>query len=163
MTDFVIAVTGHRPDKLGGYTPNNPMQAWVKAGIEVAFRTLPPTKVITGMALGVDQWAAHICLALNIPFVAAIPCDNQERLWPEKAQEEYRHLLRFASRIEYVPGGPYQPWKMQKRNEWMVDNANLVVSVWDQSDGGTANCVAYARKKGREIFNINPKDFQGIQ
>lgn len=160
MTDFVIAVTGHRPDKLGGYTPNNPMQAWVKAGIETAFKAIPPTKVITGMALGVDQWAALICVKMNIPFIAAIPCQNQDKMWTSEAKEEYKRLLSLASQVVMCDDGPYEPWKMQKRNEWMVDRADMLLSVWDGTKGGTANCVKYAGKVKCPNVNIDPKDFK---
>ena len=45
---------------------------------------------------------------------------------------------------------------MQKRNEYMVDLADRVIAVWDGSKGGTANCVKYAEKVGKEIIRIEP-------
>ena len=50
----------------------------------------------------------------------------------------------------------YKPWLMQKRNEYMVDLADKVIAVWDSSKGGTANCVKYAEKVGKEIIRIEP-------
>jgi uncharacterized phage-like protein YoqJ len=47
---------------------------------------------------------------------------------------------------------------MQKRNEYMVDNSDIVIAVWDGSKGGTYNCVKYAEKLGKKIIVINPKE-----
>lgn len=47
---------------------------------------------------------------------------------------------------------------MQKRNEYMTDNSDIVIAVWDGSKGGTANCVRYAKKLNKEIIVINPKE-----
>lgn len=39
----------------------------------------------------------------------------------------------------------------------MVDNADLVIAVYDgSSSGGTAYTVDYARKQGKKIIIINP-------
>lgn len=51
----------------------------------------------------------------------------------------------------------YYPAKMQKRNEYMVDNSDIVIAVWDGTKGGTYNCVKYAQKLEKKIIQINPK------
>jgi len=45
---------------------------------------------------------------------------------------------------------------MQKRNEWMVDNSDAVIAVWDGTPGATATAVDYARKLGRSVLVIDP-------
>lgn len=152
----IAAFTGHRPDKLGGYGPSR-LQALVKRALRQALFELSPSLCVTGMALGVDQWAAEICLELGIPFVAAVPFVGQESAWPRESQLHYAELLRQACHIEVVSPGAYAPEKMQIRNVWMTDHCNTLVAVWNGSGGGTSNCVTYARKIGREIFLINPR------
>jgi uncharacterized phage-like protein YoqJ len=44
---------------------------------------------------------------------------------------------------------------MQKRNEMMVDDCNLLLTLWDGSDGGTANCLGYARRKRPDLETVN--------
>lgn len=51
---------------------------------------------------------------------------------------------------------------MQKRNEWMVDNCDILIAVWDKSPGGTKNCVDYAESKKKQIIYINPKNYEKI-
>jgi uncharacterized phage-like protein YoqJ len=55
-----------------------------------------------------------------------------------------------------VTDAPYRAELMQIRNEWMVDRCDLLIAVWNGTPGGTANCVAYAKKEGCPIDYIDP-------
>lgn len=154
----VIAVTGHRPEKLGGYS-DRARRTLGGFAVERFFiaREKGLDRVITGMALGWDQAVAGACIALDIPFTAAIPFAGQERRWPRLAQERYHRLLARADQVEIVsPQFINVNRAMQLRNEWMVDRADAVVALWDGSWGGTHNCIEYARKRGVEVLNLWP-------
>lgn len=153
---MIVAFTGHRPDKLGGYDIPNPTYIKVYHQINDALLDLKPEKVITGMALGVDQWAAVCAYRLKIPFLAAIPFEGQENAWPEESQKIFRLLRKLAAEEVIVSEGGYSPAKMQVRNEWMVDHCDKLIAVWDGTDGGTANCVKYAKSISKDIYYINP-------
>jgi len=153
---MIVAFTGHRPNKLGGYTYPNATSLRICKSIREELEKLKPTWAISGMAQGVDQWAAEICISLQISFTAAIPFLGQEKLWPSKAQAHYNWLLSHAKGVSVICTGEYSPKKMQKRNEWMVDNTDVLLAVWDGTSGGTANCVRYAEKKKKQIVRINP-------
>jgi uncharacterized phage-like protein YoqJ len=107
------------------------------------------------MALGVDTWAAETCVELGIPFVAALPCDGMESPWPLPSQERFRALLNKTKEIHVVSPGPYKHWKMQRRNEWMVDRCDILMSVFDGSPGGTYNCLAYAAEVQRRVMPLD--------
>jgi uncharacterized phage-like protein YoqJ len=154
---MIVAFTGHRPDKLGGYKLPNPTYIKVCRDIDLLLKELNPEKVISGMALGVDQWAANIAYKLGIPFVAAIPFEGQELAWPEASQKTYRVLRKLASEEIIVSSGGYSADKMQVRNIWMVDNCESLIAVWDGSKGGTGNCVEYAKSVDRKIYQIDPR------
>lgn len=155
---MIVAFTGHRPDKLGNWDPLHPVVIRVKFAIQRVLIELWPKKVISGMALGVDQWAAQEAVLLGIPFVAVLPCDNPETRWPLPSQERYRELLKRAAEVVVVRPGPYHEWKMDRRNEWMVDNCDLLIAVHDGSRGGTANCIAYAASKERDVRRLAWQD-----
>lgn len=159
----IISFTGHRPPKLGGYNLPNPTYNFICQKLEAALKELKPVKAISGMALGIDQWSAHLCIKCNIPFIAAIPFINQECKWPKKSQETYKRILDKAAEVIIVSEGEYSAQKMQIRNEWMVDNSDKVIAVWDGSPGGTGNCIQYATKVGKEIYRINPLDLTKIE
>src|SRR6185436_11792631 len=92
---MIVAFTGHRPDKLGGYDLPNPIYIKVCQNIAEHLKLLKPDKTISGMALGVDQWAAYISYKLRIPFIAAIPFEGQQTRWPRKSQNTYIKLLNL--------------------------------------------------------------------
>lgn len=155
-----IAITGHRPDKLGGYGDNNPVEHWVKEHLRVVFDHFRPEYIWSGMALGTDQWAAEVAVDRGYPFKAAVPFKGQESRWPLDSRLHYGRLLEAAQEVVIVTEGDYAVWKMQRRNEYMVDRADLVVAVWDGSDGGTANCVKYALDQGKQVVVIDPKEYK---
>jgi len=159
--DKRIAITGHRPNKLGNdYELKSPLVKWIRTEILQILETEKPTQLISGMALGIDTLFALIGLELQIPVLAAIPCDNQDRMWPAASKQLYHMILQNPLVTTHVVSpGPYAIWKMQKRNEWMVDNCNILIGVWDGTSGGTANCVKYASEKGRFMIRIDPNDF----
>jgi uncharacterized phage-like protein YoqJ len=153
-----LAVTGHRPPKIGGYNTNSTLRHKVREAIKQKIELIKPDYGISGMALGVDQDFAQICIDLKIPFIAAIPFTGQESVWQQQDKDTYNKLLEQAHAKEIVSLGGYAAWKLQKRNEWMVHQCHELLAIWDGSSGGTANCVAFAEKVGRTIHRINPKE-----
>ncbi len=159
---MIVAVTGHRPDKLGGYkTPNHVYNA-VMAGMDKALDELKPSCVITGMALGVDQWMAELCLMKGIPYVAAIPFDGQDSVWFPESKAKFAYLVKHAQAAYVISPGPYEAKKMHIRNRWMVDSAQAIIAVWNGSPGGTAACVGYAQACAKYIHwvQIPPEIWQ---
>lgn len=155
----ILVVTGHRPPKVGGYKVPNPVYTSIVAELKKKILEINPTLVYTGMALGVDQWVAQICIDLNIPFVAAIPHKGHAFKWPPYTQTQYHSLLAKASETIIVSDKPYFPGAMQIRNKWMVDRASRALAVYDGSEGGTSNCVNYIKSKGMDLTTIDPKEF----
>lgn len=153
---MIVAGTGHRPDKLGGYDTR------VRLGLgglatDYLHRTRP-CEVISGMALGWDQALAGAAIALGIPLIAAVPFEAQASRWPSESQARYKRLLSRARHVEIItPGEVYGRLvndAMDDRNKWMVDRAGRMAALWDGSWGGTFNCVKYAEKRGVQIDNL---------
>lgn len=153
---MIIAVTGHRPNKLGGYHPNNPVKVAVKKWLkdELSPR-MPDIKLaISGMAIGADQWFAEVCIELGIPFEAAVPFASQAFRWPPETKNIYYSLVAKAAIETIVSPGEYSPEKMQIRNKYMVDKCDLLLAVWNGTNGGTFNCINYARSLNKHIVYI---------
>lgn len=155
---MIVAGTGHRPDKLGGYDHKT-----FDRLVVVAARWLEEQEtkqvgsieyVISGMALGWDQAIAQASIELRIPFDAYIPFKGQELRWPRTSQQFYYALMSSARHVKIVSSGGYAGWKMNKRNEAMVDMCTDVLALWNgQQSGGTANCIRYAELRKRPIHN----------
>lgn len=153
-----LAVTGHRPDRLFGGSARSQggrqdyvrklARAELRKLAEQELKTIAPERVLTGMALGWDQVVAEACLNLSIPFLAYIPCDNQDAPWMQADKIRYQHLLGLAAEVVNVSPGHYTAWKMFKRNEALVDNCDMLLTLWDGDySGGTGRCVMYAERQ----------------
>ena len=166
-----VCFTGHRPNKLGGFE-SNPIADWVKQSLKNVIKRAIKKGVhtfISGGAIGVDQWAAEIVIEFRteqekhfstwsntVDLIIAIPFPSQPLKWPQESRRHYEKLLQKADRIIEVCDDPYAAWKMQKRNEWMVDNSDAVIAVWNRTPGGTANCVSYALENKKPVLVLNP-------
>lgn len=149
-----IAVTGHRPDKLGGYSES--VHARLVRFAKEILNRVPRENlaVITGMALGWDIAIAEACDQEGISFIAAVPCEDQEAIWEPPSQERYRRLLIRAKEVNVVTSGPYTVAKMHARNRYMVNRSKVIIALWDGSSGGTKNCVDYAQRQGVPLVNV---------
>jgi uncharacterized phage-like protein YoqJ len=153
----ILAGTGHRPARLGfgrmdGYHPlvRDRLQALARA----ALLREGPDVVISGMALGWDTALAMAALGLGLPLHAYVPFRGQESRWNADDQVLYHWILGCAAEVVVVSPGGYSAWKMQTRNEAMVDASGTVLALWNGQDGGTANCVRYAERRGVPVRNL---------
>lgn len=149
---IVRAATGHRPDKLGGYSPQVDaalvgLARWFLIGMQT-------DRAVSGMALGWDMAFAEAALSLGVPVIAALPFANQACKWPVESQRRHARICEQALQVVIVCEGEYAAWKMQERNKWMVHNSDEIVALWDGSEGGTGNCIKAARLHERHIFNL---------
>lgn len=178
---ITISFTGHRPNKLYGYNYMSDGNKKIMLSIYNKLKELTGdynnVQFIEGGALGIDQMSFIVCNKLkkdypnkNITIEVAVPFESQDNNWIDSSKKLYRKQLKLADKITYVDTlddymikdyeiGKYYPTKMQKRNMYMVDNSDVVVSVWDGSNGGTGNCVSYAMNHNKKIINLNPKTF----
>lgn len=147
-----FAVTGHRPDKLSGYSDEATKR--LVAFAKVVLIKYEPSSVTTGMALGWDTATAIASYRLGISFHAAIPFVGQESQWSDDWKKYYKFLLGKAADVVVVCEGEAAGWKYQRRNEYMVDRNEEVLALWDGSKGGTKNCVDYAVKQKKNVTNL---------
>lgn len=149
---MIIAATGHRPKSLKTGYDLAPLIALAKPWLAAR----APSVILSGMALGWDQAVAIAALDLGISVHAYIPFNGQADAWPTHSQVAYQNLLLRCAYIKVVSPGGYEPWKMQVRNEAMVDDCDSVLALWNgEKTGGTYRCVEYAEKKARKpVSNV---------
>ena len=161
--------TGSRPQNLPcGFHEERPncvrLKELIRQEIEALITQQNISHFISGMALGVDQWAAEAVLELkkaypHITLEAAIPCELQASKWRVEQQERYFTIASQCDK-ETMLQRAYTNDCMQKRNRYMVDSSRIVLAVWGGKPGGTGSTVNYARQLGRTIVCINPETLQ---
>jgi uncharacterized phage-like protein YoqJ len=154
-----IAVTGHRPDKLGGYRNEQGFRT-IRRHMKGFLEEAPDgeLELISGGALGIDFLWMQTGILLGFPVVAMLPFEGYDSKWPDFSRKIYGEWLDRCRTVEYVCEPGYHPAKLQRRNEAMVDRADSLVAYWNGSEGGTANCVGYAQATGVFTSVFNPND-----
>ena len=114
--------TGHRPEKLN--MPETEVIAWLESEIRKAIDDGFVT-FISGMARGVDIWAAENVLRLRdeckpIHLICASPFEGFERSWGEDWKRRYNSVMRQADIVKFV-SPEYSRVCFQIRNVWMVE------------------------------------------
>lgn len=166
----IVCFTGHRPNKIGGYDESNPIAQFVKNELELQITIAIHDgyeHFIHGGALGVDTWAGEIVVAYkrdvytHITTDMYIPFVGQERMWNTESKERYHRLKNACDNVVICNEGEYAAWKMLTRDKAMVDASDLVIAVWngDLGKSGTGHTVAYAKKKGKPIIIIDPREY----
>ena len=148
----IIAGTGHRPEKLLGYNMFGHMN--LKTFAFNFLKEMEDIEIISGMSAGWDLALANAAYNLSIPFTAAVPFDGQDECWFDFERDIYQKLLMDAKKVVIVSPGPYAMWKYHARNEWMVNNCDELLALWNGTKGGgTAATIRYATNK-RPITNV---------
>jgi uncharacterized phage-like protein YoqJ len=152
----VIAFTGHRPKDLDGLSYQQFRDSLDALNVGIR-RDL---YFVTGGALGVDTWAAWYAIHNDIPYHLILPFHSQimTQMWRDYDRATLQTHINLADRFTTVSGGEkYDIRNYQRRNEAMVDEANVVFAVWNgRLLGGTANCIRYALRKEKPVYNLLP-------
>jgi len=181
-----VAFTGHRPKDLdlpsgkleGGLPeevgssiprlePDDPKVNAIKEALRSKIREqigLEKDTFVSGMAEGVDTWAAEEVLALkkefpNIRLIAAVPFEGQEKLWSKISQKRYHGLLDRADGVVIVgknERGASVPALFNQRNEFMKNISSDVIAVYGGKRlGGTYNMVKSLKASRKIIIDPN--------
>ncbi len=151
---MIVAATGHRPDDIA--EPNEIVT--LKARVQMQGKA---TRLICGMAAGFDLLAADAAIELGIPITAAVPWMGHQASLPKEWQDHWQKVYDYSDTQHFLDERMAFPGKYIyfKRNEWMVDNADVVMAYWSGKEvGGTFHCVTYAdgKKPITNIFNDPP-------
>jgi len=162
--DNSCCFSGYRPSKLPwGTNEDDPACAQLKARIFDAVSALYASGIrhfICGMAAGCDMYFCEAVLALrdeheDVTIEAALPCEGQASRWDEATRRRYYRLVALCD-YETLVSREYTETCMAKRNRYMVDNASVLLAVFDGKQGGTSQTLAYAQKREREIIELRP-------
>ena len=154
--EHTCCFTGHRPEKLTRteFDICHDLETEIRKAITEGYTTF-----ISGMAQGVDIWAAEIVLQLRmagvpVRLICAIPHENFERSWSTDWQQRYQTILASADIVHYVCSrccrGCYHI-----RNRWLVDRSSRVIAVSNGQPGGTKNTIDYAMRRCLSVHQID--------
>lgn len=152
----VVAGTGHRPQYLSTDETD-----WARAQLPTALRRLRKhhgTRIIvSGLALGWDTWLAQAALGEGLELHAHIPFPQQAAVWRPADRDLWRNLQKHATQVVFY-GNDYNVRLLHARNDGMLDVADAVFALWDESKtkGGTYGAIVKALNRGLPILHADP-------
>ena len=160
---MVCAFTGHRPERLPwGADESDERCMALKALMIETIREVCENgcrAFLCGMARGCDTYFAECVLAVrqsgfpDVRLTAMIPCPSQASSWTDDERKRYDTLCKCCDDVRVLEP-LYSDGCMLRRNRAMVDEADLIISVWDGSSGGTASTVRYAERCDKPIRRL---------
>ena len=163
---MIVAVTGHRPQKLGGFKTDR-AEAYVKVQTQKILEDNinDIDYFCSGMALGVDQWTLEVALDLGIKTVACVPFKQQALKWNRNTIATYDNLISQCHKVVNVDRSPgylstqaqpdfYHVSKLFTRNIFMIDKLKqhggfLIAFIReDLKSSGSHHAMKYAQDQG---------------
>ena len=156
-----VSFTGYRPQKLPfNLNPNDAdylefYNNLYNAILEVATDN---SNFYCGGAIGFDIIAGEIVLKIKeknptINLIMVVPFFEQSNDYTPSWRERYKKLISAAKEVVYVEQ-QYVNGCYFKRNRYLVDNSDILITYYNGQSGGTKYTVNYAEKKKRKIINI---------
>jgi uncharacterized phage-like protein YoqJ len=166
MRETTMCFSGHRPDKLPfkGDISIPEVKILVSKLCYEIDKSIKQgyTTFISGMAKGVDIWAAKYIIEKknenkSIKLICAIPYKGYASSWKGVDKWDYGWIIDHADEVVYI-SEKYTPYCMKKRNEYMVDNSSKLVAVVGDYSSGTGQTIRYAQKKNLSVCIIPVKE-----
>ncbi len=158
-----VAFSGYRPEKMERSFRRGGDESSVCAAIrdEVIFRYENGARMfLSGMAEGFDLWAARevvrlvregVCPAAGL--VAVVPYRGQAAGYSPVFGKLYEEMLEAASRVAVLSERYYKDCFL-RRNDWLVDNAAVLICYYDGLPGGTRYTVRRAVRERLSVVNL---------
>ncbi len=158
------AFTGHRPKGLGYPESDRRCVALKETLRALIIRMMEEegvTHFISGMAQGVDMYAAEIVLELKkqhpqITLECAIPYEEQAAHWSAALRDRYFSIAERCDQ-ETMLQTHYTRDCLMKRNKYMVEHADMVLAVCNmRRRSGTRQTVWFAQNRRKPVWLVFP-------
>lgn len=162
--EITACFSGHRPEKFPFSEADKKefkiLQSLLRDQINNAI-DLGYTTFITGMAKGIDTWAALEVLQIknvypDIKLVGASPYRDEIKRLKGSDLWNYSLIMNSCDQMFYI-SEHFFPSCFIARNKFMVDNSSMIIGVVCDMNSGTGNTLRYAEKHGlkKAIIDIS--------
>lgn len=89
----------------------------------------------------------------DVSLALVLPCRDQAAKWPAAAVDTYESIKSRASEIIYTAETTSRG-HILKRNRYMVDESDYVLTHLSKTSGRTAQTIRYAEKTDHIVINV---------
>jgi len=150
----IVSWTGHRPDI---FRDPDGARAAVDTIAHELVAHAKPEQFLVGGQCGVDTWAAHAAITLDVPFTLILPFEVAQFTsnWSSADRAVLEFVVAQANEVRIVGPSSDPAAAYSERNRQLATRADLLVAVWTQlQGGGTAETVALAKAAGTPIREV---------
>ena len=164
IAGYAVAVLGHRPPELGGYSENPVSRKVLRklSDVLAAKREMHPDLVVaTGLGLGAETLGAEAALAAGVPFCVVLAFEGVERRWPGPSRQRFAELRQRAVQ-QFVLGnrmpvdGEAFGKAMRRRDTWFMHNCDEAVLVRRSDDRTLADLQRRLEEALDDVWVIEP-------
>lgn len=150
---LILAGTGHRPPRLGGYGDATRDKLGILASNVIS--RLAPVYGYCGGALGWDTAWGMALMGAGIPYCMALPSPDMGKSWPARDKGILAILIENADKVKYL-SDRYSIGAYTKRDRYMVSQAEGVVAILDptMTDSGTYRACQHAKSLNLPVLNL---------
>ncbi len=155
QTVMRVGITGHRRFK------DPSALAWAEEALREKLRQYKQICGLTSLAKGADQIFACTVLELGGQLEAVLPFPGYGESFDDAGETDgFRELIRRCAKVTTLQFAGSKNRSYLAAGQYVADHCDLLVAVWDGKPaaglGGTADVVAYARREGKKVYQINP-------
>lgn len=166
--ETTVCFSGHRPSNLpfpkDDIKKIKLLQKLIRQEIDNAL-DLGYTTFITGMAKGIDTWAAMEVLQLKcnypgIKLVGVSPYRSERGHFKGSDLWQYDFISNGCDQMIFI-AEDYFPNCYIVRNKFMVDHSSMIIGAVCDMNSGTGNTIRYAEKNALNMRIIDINAFDG--
>lgn len=161
QTAFAVCFSGHRPEKLPQDAERRMLKSLLYEEIRTAIRDGADT-FYSGMAQGVDLWAAEAVLLLRkeypVRLIAVRPYATHGNELKGSARYRYNMVLNGADET-IVLAERYHRGCYAQRNSYMVSHSRRLIAVVFNMRSGTGQTIRMAERMGLEVRRLSLPTF----
>lgn len=135
--------------------------AWVSEVLDNQLKALPPPLVgLSSLAQGADQIFAEAVIKAGGAIQFVLPTADYERHFEGEWHSRFKTLANAASSVIAIPTYASDQDAFMAAGEYIASHSDVLMAVWDGKPaggkGGTADVVAFAKKRHIAVLHINP-------
>lgn len=120
-------------------------------------RTKPFVEILIGRDGEFDRYAASVVKRVQ-DAMGKERCElNLVLSYKKKDIEDFE---KYYDRVN-IPISAHPKLAITKRNEWMAEQADLILCYIERESGGAYQAVKYAKKLGKEVINLAEEETEG--
>lgn len=178
-----VCITGHREKSIVPYNNDHAnlditlfaVKAMLNGYLSATFKK-GYTTIISGLAEGIDLWAAKIAICQKRyenerHLIGVMPYRRHFHGFSEENRKLLQEVERYADFLVSTCDNPdmvygkkatasTDPQIYRKRNYYMVDNCSVVIAFYNEDNprSGTGQTIRYAKQQDKHILCFNSED-----